>query len=425
MAEIQRSLRSEFNRIAEAYSSDYEVALAGEISIKKRLDGLVADAGISNQSRVELRSLESSSQTYRSLYESFLQKYTQAVQDQSFPISEARVVSSAKPPLRKAWPKGLVILGLAIVGGTAIGLMLALLRELVRSSVRTPQAVEQVTGLPCIAIVPRVETFKSLRDVLPRFFVAIGLRQHVISKEMLVDAVMHPLSGTAEAMQEVKMLLERPSGRSAGCRVIGMISAISGEGKTMISSNIAHYLALSGRKVLLLDYDLRYPSLTRALAPKAKVGLLETIDTGILQGVTTIQARGAKLQILPTVMEEQVEHTSDVLRSPNNVALLKTLRSSYDFIIVDYPPALDFSDVRGTDELIDEYLMVVGFDRPSKRDLAECISRDRFDTSRVLGVIFNRADPNRHTKQRSRIGRYMPWNSQSMEPYPVNTMDSS
>ncbi|KQP94658.1 hypothetical protein ASF60_00065 [Methylobacterium sp. Leaf113] len=426
MAELQRSLRSEFNRLAEAYRSDYEVALSGEAAIKKRLDGLVADAGTSNRSRVELRSLESSSQTYRSLYENFLQKYTQAVQDQSFPISEARVVSPARPPLRKSWPKGLVIIGLALVGGVGLGLMIALFRELVRSSLRTPSAVEQVTGLACVAMIPRVETFKTLKDIVPRALAALGLRPPLVSRSMLVDAVINPRSGTAAAMQEVKMLLDRPSSRAGnGGRVIGMISAISGEGKTMVASNLAHYLAHSGKRVLLLDYDLRSPSMSQALAPEAETGLLESINTGRLQGLVTLQARGTKLHMLPTIADPQLDHASEILRSPNNVALLNALRSSYDFIIVDYPPALDFPDVRATDELIDEYLMVVGYDRPSRRDLAECILRDRFDTTRVLGIVFNRTDPNRHTKQRSRIGRYMPWNSEGGSRYVGNTTASS
>lgn len=425
MSELQRSLQGEFNRIAAAYSSDYEVALAGEASIKKRLNELVADAGVSNRSRVELRSLESSSQTYRSLYENFLQKYTQAVQDQSFPISEARVVSSAKPPLRKSWPKGTVILAMALVGGIGFGLMVSLLRELVRSSVRTPRGAEHMTGLPCIASVPRIETFKTWRDFIPGILNALGLKPREVSKAILVDSVLHPFSPTAEAMQDVKMLLERPSSRTPGCRVIGMISSISGEGKTMIASNLAHHLAMSGKRVLLLDYDLRHPSLSRALVPEATAGLIESIQSGNLQGIQTLQARGAKLHMLPTIISQQVQRSSEILMSPNNLELLKSLKSVYDFIIVDYPPALDFSDVRATSELIDEYLMVVGYDGPSKRDLAECMLRDRFDASRVLGIIFNRADPNRHTRQRSRIGRYLPWNSQTLPRSVVTTTLSS
>ncbi len=102
MAEIERSLRGELQRTAESYRSDYEVARSGEETLRQQLETLIGNAAVQNRSRVELRSLESSSQTYRALYENFLQKYTQAVQDQSFPISEARVVAPAEPPLRKS-----------------------------------------------------------------------------------------------------------------------------------------------------------------------------------------------------------------------------------------------------------------------------------------------------------------------------------
>ncbi|MCY1641023.1 AAA family ATPase [Methylorubrum sp. SL192] len=424
MAEIQRSLQSELRQVAEGYASEYEVALTGEQAIKKRLDELVADAGLNNRSRVELRSLESSSQTYRALYENFLQRYTQAVQDQSFPISEARIVEPAYPPLRKAWPKGLVILGLALLLGIGGGIVIAFLRDLLRNSVRTAADIEKATGIPCIATIPSVRTFRSARNVLPRLLDEFGLRPRETSRDLLLEAVVHPLSETAEAMQEIKLLLERAPNRNGGCRVIGMVSAISGEGKTTVASNLAHYLAMSGKRVILLDYDLRYPSLSRTLAPDAGVGLIESVRNGSAPALVTLKARGASLFLLPSVIGERAEHSTEILRSPNNKALLDSMKMNADVIVIDYPPMLDFLDVRATDELVDHYFMVVGSNRSNSRQLAECISRDRFDATRVLGAILNRADANRNFAKRSNFGRYFPWNQGAGARYNVHTPQS-
>lgn len=424
MAEIQRSLQSELRQVAEGYASEYEVALTGEQAIKKRLDELVADAGLNNRSRVELRSLESSSQTYRALYENFLQRYTQAVQDQSFPISEARIVEPAYPPLRKAWPKGLVILGLALLLGIGGGIVIAFLRDLLRNSVRTAADIEKATGIPCIATIPSVRTFRSGRTVLPRLLDEFGLRPRETSRDLLLEAVVHPLSETAEAMQEIKLLLERAPNRNGGCRVIGMVSAISGEGKTTVASNLAHYLAMSGKRVILLDYDLRYPSLSRTLAPDAEVGLIESVRNGSAPALVTLKARGASLFLLPSVIGERAEHSTEILRSPNNKALLDSMKMNADVIVIDYPPMLDFLDVRATDELVDHYFMVVGSNRSNSRQLAECISRDRFDATRVLGAILNRADANRNFAKRSNFGRYFPWNQGAGARYNVHTPQS-
>ncbi|MCP1535756.1 AAA family ATPase [Methylorubrum extorquens] len=424
MAEIQRSLQSELRQVAEGYASEYEVALTGEQAIKKRLDELVADAGLNNRSRVELRSLESSSQTYRALYENFLQRYTQAVQDQSFPISEARIVEPAYPPLRKAWPKGLVILGLALLLGIGGGIVIAFLRDLLRNSVRTAADIEKATGIPCIATIPSVRTFRSGRTVLTRLLDEFGLRPRETSRDLLLEAVVHPLSETAEAMQEIKLLLERAPNRNGGCRVIGMVSAISGEGKTTVASNLAHYLAMSGKRVILLDYDLRYPSLSRTLAPDAEVGLIESVRNGSAPALVTLKARGASLFLLPSVIGERAEHSTEILRSPNNKALLDSMKMNADVIVIDYPPMLDFLDVRATDELVDHYFMVVGSNRSNSRQLAECISRDRFDATRVLGAILNRADANRNFAKRSNFGRYFPWNQGAGARYNVHTPQS-
>ncbi|MCP1561114.1 UNVERIFIED_ORG: succinoglycan biosynthesis transport protein ExoP [Methylobacterium sp. SuP10 SLI 274] len=424
MAEIQRSLQSELRQVAEGYASEYEVALTGEQAIKKRLDELVADAGLNNRSRVELRSLESSSQTYRALYENFLQRYTQAVQDQSFPISEARIVEPAYPPLRKAWPKGLVILGLALLLGIGGGIVIAFLRDLLRNSVRTAADIEKATGIPCVATIPSVRTFRSGRTVLPRLLDEFGLRPRETSRDLLLEAVVHPLSETAEAMQEIKLLLERAPNRNGGCRVIGMVSAISGEGKTTVASNLAHYLAMSGKRVILLDYDLRYPSLSRTLAPDAEVGLIESVRNGSAPALVTLKARGASLFLLPSVIGERAEHSTEILRSPNNKALLDSMKMNADVIVIDYPPMLDFLDVRATDELVDHYFMVVGSNRSNSRQLAECISRDRFDATRVLGAILNRADANRNFAKRSNFGRYFPWNQGAGARYNVHTPQS-
>lgn len=424
MAELQRSLQSELKQVAEAYASEYEVALTGELTIKKRLDELVADAGLNNRSRVELRALESSSQTYRALYESFLQRYTQAVQDQSFPISEARIVESAYPPLRKAWPKGLIILGIALVIGTISGVFIAFLRDLLRNSVRTAADLERATGIPCIATIPSVRTYKSARNVLQRLLDGFGLGTRETSRDLLMEAVVHPLSETAEAMQEVKLLLERTQSHSDGCRVIGMVSAISGEGKTTVASNLAHYLAMSGKRVILLDYDLRYPSLTRTLAPNAKVGLIESVRNGNAPALIALKARGMSLFLLPSVVGERDEHSTEILRSSNNKALLNSMKTNADFIVIDYPPMLDFLDVRATDELVDNYFMVVGFNRSNSRQLAECISRDRFDATRVLGAILNQADENRNFAKRSQIGRYLPWKQGTAARYNLHTPQS-
>src|SRR5262249_7446633 len=98
MREIKNAIFDELRRLAETYKSDFEIAKQREDGVQKELAQAVAESQTTNRAQVTLKELESSAQTYRTLHDSFLQRYMESVQQQSFPISEARVISSAARP---------------------------------------------------------------------------------------------------------------------------------------------------------------------------------------------------------------------------------------------------------------------------------------------------------------------------------------
>ena len=97
MGEIQKSILNELQRIAETYKSDYQIAKQREEGVQKELSQAISVSQVTDQAQIALHELESNSQTYRALYDNFLQRYMELVQQQSFPISEARVISPAIP----------------------------------------------------------------------------------------------------------------------------------------------------------------------------------------------------------------------------------------------------------------------------------------------------------------------------------------
>ncbi|MGY4296424.1 uncharacterized protein involved in exopolysaccharide biosynthesis [Bradyrhizobium sp. i1.4.4] len=125
MAEIQNSILNELQRLAETYKSDFEIAKQREVGVQRELENAVSQSKATNQAQVSLKELESASQTYRTLYDNFLQRYMESIQQQSFPISEARVISQAAPPTQKSDPKPALALGLSGIGGLILGLGLA------------------------------------------------------------------------------------------------------------------------------------------------------------------------------------------------------------------------------------------------------------------------------------------------------------
>ena len=153
MREIRRSIFDEFKRIAEAYKSEYEIAKARENSLQVSLAATVSGSQTANNAQVELRQLEGAAQSYRTLYNNFQQRYTDFVQQQSFPMTEAQI-TRALPPSVSTSPKSLRILAMATAAGLAIGFGVAMLREIVDRVFRTIGQVEARLKRECVAMLP-------------------------------------------------------------------------------------------------------------------------------------------------------------------------------------------------------------------------------------------------------------------------------
>ncbi|MGB7603726.1 MAG: GumC family protein, partial [Candidatus Sulfotelmatobacter sp.] len=161
MNEIEDSIRNELQRIAETYKSDLEIAQQREDSVQKQLDQAVLQSQVTNQAQVELRELETNAESYQALYDNFLQRYMESVQQESFPITDARVISVASPPLGKSHPRTLHVLELAAVAGLAFGTMLGAWREFGDRVFRTRNQIETLLQTECIALVPTVRKRES------------------------------------------------------------------------------------------------------------------------------------------------------------------------------------------------------------------------------------------------------------------------
>ena len=178
MREIRRSIFDEFKRIAAAYKSDYDIAKARESSLEKTLASTVSGSQTTNKAQIELRQLESAAQSYRALYDNFQQRYTDFVQQQSFPIPEARAIAPALAPSASSSPKSFRILAIATLGGLALGVGLGMLREITDRVFRTSGQVESRLRTECVAMLPIIkpsasephtrEDMKQLRSVPPR-----------------------------------------------------------------------------------------------------------------------------------------------------------------------------------------------------------------------------------------------------------------
>ena len=356
-----------------------------------------------NRAQVGLHDLESSAQISRAIYDNFLQRYAKSLQQQQFPISDARILAAASPPTSKSGPKTLLILAMAAAGGLAFAVAVGILRELMNRSLYTSEQVESTLQTPCISLVPLMKSDKGstlTRDPKPMISFDQGLatawnKQRIITHDQnVIWAVLNsPFSRFAESIRSIKLAIDLDSGASN--KVIGFTSSLPGEGKSTIAASVALLMAQTGARVILVDCDLRNPSLSGTLAPDAEHGILEVIAGRVPLEDAVWTDPSSNLTFLPAVIKTRHVYSSEVLAADATEELIRNLQSRYDYVLVDLTPLLPVVDTRATTGLVDCYICVVEWGR-TKIDCLEYAFRDAQNISeKLLGVILNKADVNR------------------------------
>lgn len=396
MQELRSSIFDEVHRLAETTRSDYNVAKQREQGLEKQLADAVAQSRATNSAEVTLRELDSKAKNYRTLYGTFLQRYMGSTQQESFPISEARVIYPAFPPDTKSKPKTVLLLALALIGGIGLGGGLGFVREMMDRVFRTPAQVEAALGLPCLSVVPLLQvaarTSKAPepdqnspnddRETIRTVSTASTSHWGVINM---------PLSRFAESIRSIKLGIELKALQSAN-KVIGVTSSLPHEGKTTVAASLAQLIAQAGKSVILIDCDLRNPSLSRALAPNATSGLLEVIAN--MQPIEEIVWKEPKTNMvfLPAVKRRPLLHTSEILMTEPMRKLFERLRSTYDYVIVDLPPLSPIVDVRATAPLVDCFVLVVEWAKTKIDVVQHALHTAPNVYENLVGVVLNKTD---------------------------------
>jgi succinoglycan biosynthesis transport protein ExoP len=391
MFEIRRSIMDELKRIEETFKSDYQIAMAREQSVERSLAEAVSQTQATNQAQVSLKDLDSNAQTFRALHDNFVQRYMESLQQQSFPFTEARVITHATRPLSKSQPNTLLVMAGASVGGLLLAFGVALLIDLSERGFRTPDRVESELNTSCLTVVPLLaggaDAPKQVRAAKSDGAAARRLDQSGV----LFGVVGSPFSRFAEAFRTIKVGIDLFSLAKSN-KTVGVTSTLPNEGKSTIAANLARLIAHAGGKAILLDCDLRNPSLTRALAPEAESGLLEVISGKKSLADVLWTDSATSLAFLPMVTKSRLSHTNEILASAAMRDLVERLREVYDYVLLDLPPLTPVVDVRATTQIIDSYLFVVEWGRTSVDVVERALGSAPLVYERLLGVVLNKAD---------------------------------
>ena len=190
-----------------------------------------------------------------------------------------------------------------------------------------------------------------------------------------------------------------------GCSIIGVTSSMRGEGKSTTSVNLAYVLAEAGNKVLLIDGDLRIPSIAKKMKIANTPGLTDCLRASDpCQVVATEVAGMSNWFILPS--GALPPNPSELLGSPQMEQVLQALSVDYDYIIVDLPPVNLVSDAIAIAKYIDGMLLVVREDYTEKQELEHCIRQLELSSVKVLGCVMNGSNSGKSSYGRYKYRRY-------------------
>jgi capsular exopolysaccharide synthesis family protein len=403
------------NAVADAYIEDIIAGRLGAIQrasswLEARLEELGQRAVSSEQALTafkadpknigaaemyaKVREMESSISTYRALYDNFLQRYIQTVQQQSFPTVEARVAAMANPPSEKSAPRTLLILAMTLAAGAAVGTTLAAIRELLDGSVRTGDQLAEATGAPCLGVLPALLVREPKRK---RWFSRDRIKVEPVDRQFKGEGILSVVESArfsrfSETIRSIKIAadLTIPGGR---CRIIGISSCLPNEGKSTIAANFAQLIAGGGAKVLLIDTDLRNPKLSMMLTANPQLSLVEVAEKPeILSQAIWWNASIPSFHFLPGRTVESQADSFDVLSSKGMHELLAQQTALYDYIVLDFAPLAPVVDVRAALSMVDGMLLVARWGATTIKILERAVKMSDGLSDKLFGVVLNRVD---------------------------------
>jgi len=330
------------------------------------------EAEIAKQSDeiIQLQQLSREAEASRLLYEYFLGRLKETAAQEGIQQADSRILSNAVLPDAPSEPRKSLILAMSMILGAMAGSGGALLLEMRQNGYRQASDLEGDTGLSVMGQIPLLPT-DSRRQGL----------------EYLAEK---PTSAAAEAVRNLRtsVLL---SGLDKAPQVIMSTSSLPGEGKTTVSFALAQNLVGLGKKVLLVEGDIRRLVFSQYLNVKDAKGLMSVLagDVSLEDAVIHDSVLGADI----LVSEPSNVNAADVLSSRRFIEFLEAARTAYDFVIIDTPPVLVVPDARVVAQQVDVVLFTVHWDKTTKSQVRDALRMFETVGVTISGLVLNQIDP--------------------------------
>jgi len=381
--EIDHQLQLETSKAVDHLKQRYLAALQRETMLRAAFDKQKQEANKLNESAIEYSILKRDVDSNRTLYEGLLEKLKEAGVTAGLRSNNFRIINAARVPSSPSEPNIPRNLSFALVLGVISGIGLAFMLENMDNTVRTPEQAQIISGLPSLGMIPLGS--KSVHG-------ASGKRLALTPAKEVVETVtqIRPQSQMAESYRALRTSLLL-SNLGAPPKVIMVTSARPQEGKTTTSINTAIVLAQKGVRVLLVDADLRRPSVHKALGMGPRSGL-----SNVLTGSATLQQTITTSPILPNLLiipaGTPPPNPAELLASSNMRDLIAELRQQFDHIVIDTPPTLSVTDAVVLSPRADATILVIRSGHTTKQALRRARDILTQVNAHVAGVLLNAVD---------------------------------
>ena len=368
--ELRAALRNEENRIGGSVSSTYQEALRREENLRDRVDEMQSSLLDLRRRSIQYNIYQRDVDTNRGLYDSLLQRYKEIGVAGGVGINNVSVVDTAEVPTVPSSPIIWLNLGVALVFGTLVGCGIALVFEQLDETISDPNDVQKILGLPLLGTVPQ------------------------LTDEDPVEATQDPKSSLVEAYLSIQTNLEFATDHGAPY-TIAVTSSRPAEGKSTTSFTLAKLLARSGRRTILIDGDMRSPSVNGLLGLSNEFGLSNylagssEIDQLLQPGDTpgmSVMAAGPK-----------PPNAAELLSGSRLSMLLEELRERFDHVVIDAPPVMGLADAPILTGHVEGVLFAIQANSTSINLMRSALLRLEAAHAPVVGAVLTKfAERNSH-----------------------------
>jgi capsular exopolysaccharide synthesis family protein len=368
---LRDKIKLEESKIISNIKNEANIAKNKEKSLEDSLSRLQEKSGNSTYDEVQLAELERQKNVNLALYESFLSKFKETSQSQTFQQADARIISPAEVPLKSSFPNTKLTLFLAFVFGAGLGVVVAFILERLDNSFRSTEQLEKETP-----------------------FAAIGMIPEIIESTDIMNYILQDASHAyCESMRSILTAVHFSNPDNIP-KSIMITSSIPKEGKSTFAATMAAINAKSGIKVLLVDCDMRKPRVAKIFGQKVKYGLTDLLTGDASEEDVILKDKASGLHFIAS--HSNTHNSQDILGSQKMQHFVKKMADKYDLVIYDTPPLLAVSDALVLAKIVDTSIFVVRWGKTPKQLVKAALKHLEASKIKLAGTVLSQVNLEKH-----------------------------